>query len=60
LNIEKAHPLQLINDPIAPDSLQLKPARYLAANAHPPNLPTNAEKIMAIVYPHVIPAQLVG
>ena len=49
------YPLQLINEPIAPDSLQLKPAKYLAANIQPPNLPTKAENIIAMVYAQVIP-----
>ena len=49
------YPLQLINEPIAPDSLQLKPAKNLAANAQPPNLPTKALKMIAIVYAQVIP-----
>ena len=49
------NPLQLINEPIAPDSLQLKPAKNLAANAQPPNLPTKAVNMIAMVYPQVIP-----
>ena len=51
------YPLQLINEPIAPDSLQLKPAKNLAAIAQPPNLPTKAVNMIAMVYPHVIPNQ---
>ena len=51
------YPLQLINDPIAPDSLQLKPAKYLAAKAQPPNLPTKAVNMIAMVYAQVIPNQ---
>jgi hypothetical protein len=51
------YPLQLINEPIVPDSLQLKPATYLAANAQPPNLPTKAVNMIAIVYAQVIPNQ---
>lgn len=37
------------------DSRQLKPAKYLAAMQQPANLPMNAEKMIAIVYAHVIP-----
>ena len=46
-------PLQLINDPIAPASRQLKPA-YLAANAHPPNFPTKASAQIKIVNAHIV------
>ena len=51
------YPLQLINEPIVPDSLQLKPAKYLAATVQPPNLPTKAVNIIARVYAQVIPKQ---
>jgi hypothetical protein len=54
------YPLQLISEPIAPDSLQLKPAKNLAANAQPPNLPTKAVTMMAMVYPQVIPNQSIA
>jgi hypothetical protein len=37
------------------DSRQLKPAKYLAAMQQPANLPMNAEKMIAMVYAHVIP-----
>ena len=49
------YPLQLINEPITPDSLQLKPAKNLAANAQPPNLPTKAVNMIAMVYAQVTP-----
>ena len=52
--------MQLINEPIAPDSLQSKPAKNLAANAQPPNLPTKAVNIIAMVYPQVIPNQRIA
>ena len=51
------NPLPLINEPIAPDSLQLKPAKNLAANAQLPNLATKAVNMIAMVYPQVIPNQ---
>jgi hypothetical protein len=54
------YPLQLINEPIAPDSLQLKPAKNLAANAQPPNLPTKAVNMIAMVYAQVIPNQSIS
>jgi hypothetical protein len=37
------------------DSRQLKPAKYLAAMQQPANLPMNAEKMIVMVYAHVIP-----
>jgi len=37
------------------DSRQLKPAKYLAAMQQPANLPMNAEKMIMMVYAHVIP-----
>jgi len=48
-------PLQLIREPIVVASLQLNPAAYLAANAHAPNFPIKAVKIMAKVYAQVMP-----
>jgi hypothetical protein len=54
------YPLQLINEPIAPDSLQLKPATNLAAIAQPPNLPTKAVNMIAMVYAQVIPNQSIA
>ena len=42
---------------MVPDSLQLKPAIYLAAIVQPPNFPTKAVNIMAMVYAQVIPGQ---
>ena len=54
------YPLQLINEPIAPDSLQLKPAKNLAANAQPPNLPIKAVNMIAMVYAQVIPNQSIA
>lgn len=47
--------MQLIKDPMVLDSRQLKPAKYLAAMQQPANLPMNAEKMIAMVYAHVIP-----
>lgn len=51
----KTNPLQLMRDPIAPASRTLNPATHFAATKHPPNFPKNAQAIMAMVKPHVIP-----
>ena len=54
MNKEGTHPLQLIKDPIAPDSLQLKPLTKATA-PHDKNFEANATRQMRMVYPHVTP-----
>jgi hypothetical protein len=53
--VRTTNPLQLIKDPMVLDSRQSKPAKYLAAIQQPANLPMNTEKMITIVYAHVIP-----
>lgn len=48
------HPLQLMNEPIAPDSRHEKPI-ILLAKTQPPNLPQNDRAMMAKVNPQVTP-----
>lgn len=53
--VEKvSYPLQLMRDPMAPDSRQLKPVPKAAA-PHAKNLAEKATTQMRMVYPQVIP-----
>ena len=48
------YPLQLMNEPIAPDSRHEKPI-ILPATTQPPNFPQNDKAMIAKVNPQVMP-----